>query len=283
LCPGDPAPKNARVTAPGDSPPIDLGRVSDYYDAFAEVAEERYASNEILVRVRAAFRRAVERYPVTSMLDLGCGPGTDLAYFAGLYPQRAYFGVDVSPRMVEVARAKLAAVPGARIERGAAADLPRLLGGRPVDLVYSFFGPLNTDPDLDAAARALREVTAPGGFLVLSFVSRTYLLDSAMHLLRGRPARAWARLADRWRGYSEATPLDARLYFPGQIRASFAAAGFEVDHREGLSIVYPAWYRAHRFAADGALVRGMWLCDRLLNRTPLWCAGEHLLYVMRAR
>jgi len=263
-------------------PPIDLRRVSAYYDAFAEVAEERYTENHILVRVRATFRRAVERYPASSMLDLGCGPGTDLAYFARLYPGRQYVGVDVSERMVAVARDNLTAVPGARIERGCAADVPRLLGGDRFDVIYSFFGPLNTEPDLGAAARVLAGVVAPGGVLVLTFVNRLYALDSALHLLRGRPGPAAARLTDRWRGYSEATPLDARLYFPNQIRAAFAP-WFEVEHREGLSIVYPAWYRAHRFTANGSLTRGMWLFDRLLNRTPLWCAGEHLLYVLRAR
>ena len=270
------------MSEPARAPTIDSASVSRYYDAFAEVAEERYASNQILVRVRATFRRAVERCPAASMLDLGCGPGTDSAYFARIYPGRRYAGLDVSERMVEVARANLTAVPGARIERGCAADLPRLWGDERFDLVYSFFGPLNTEPDLTNAARILGQMVAPGGALVLTFVNRFYALDSALHLLRGRPGRAFARLTDRWRGYSEATPLDARLYFPSQIRDSFAP-WFSVEHREGLSIVYPAWYRAQRFRSDGAVVRALWLGDRVLNRTPLWCAGEHLLYVLRAR
>ena len=29
------------------------------------------------------------------------------------------------------------------------------------------------------------------------------------------------------------------------------------------------------------MVRALWIADRALNRTPLWCAGEHLLYVLR--
>jgi SAM-dependent methyltransferase len=283
-CVRAPVGQDAHMGATSRDEAADLAQLAAYYDSFAEVAEERYTSNPVLVRVRQAFRRAVERYAPGSMLDLGCGPGTDLAYFAARYPGRRYLGLDVSERMIEVARgnlAQVANVANVRFVRGCAEDLPRLLSGERFDLVYSFFGPLNTEPDLARAARALREVVTPGGRLVLSFVSRVYLLDSALHLLRGRPQRALARLTDRWRGYSEARPLDARLYFPSQIAGSFRP-DFEVERREGLSIVYPAWYRAQRFRPDGTLLRALWVGDRLLNRTPLWCAGEHLLYTLRA-
>jgi SAM-dependent methyltransferase len=257
----------------------DLQSVGAYYDGFAAAAEERYASNHVLVRVREAFRRAVEGQPAASVLDLGCGPGTDLAWFAARYPRRRHAGVDVSARMVELARANLAGT-GARVERGGTEDLPRLFPGERFDLVYSFFGPLNTEPRLDPALAALEEVVAPGGSLVLTFVSRLYLVDAALHLLRGRPARAAARLANRWHGYVEGSPLQARLYFARDLERRFRRA-FTVERREGFSILYPAWYRAARFRADGRTVRTLWLADRLLNRTPLWCAGEHLLYVLR--
>jgi SAM-dependent methyltransferase len=257
----------------------DVQQIGAYYDAFAEVAEERYGSNHVLVQVREAFRRAVEGHPARSILDLGCGPGTDLAWFAGRYPRRRYAGIDVSPRMITEARRQLAAHAG-RIQRGCAADLPALFPGEAFDLVYSFFGPLNTEPDLRGAVEGLARTVMPGGVLVLSFVNRLYLLDGALHLLRGRPGRAVARLADRWRGYSDETPLDAWLYFPAQIEAGFRPA-FQVERREGFSIAYPAWYRARRFRPNGALLRALWLADRALNRTPLWSAGEHLLYVFR--
>src|SRR5438445_2802457 len=287
--------RTCRGTGPGDSaarsreydrsvPSLradetDLRATSAYYDAFAETAEQRYSSNHVLVRVREAFRRAVEAHPARSMLDLGCGPGTDLAWFAARYPGRRCAGVDVSPRMVELARAKLAD-RGVRVERGCAADLPRVFPGERFDLIYSFFGPLNTEPDLNRAVEALAQAVAPGGVLVLSFVSRAYVADSVVHLLRGRPRHAVARLANRWRGYVPQTPLQAWLYFPRQIEARFAPF-FQVERREGFSILYPAWYRAHRFQPDGALVRALWIADRVLNRTPLWSAGEHLLYVLR--
>jgi SAM-dependent methyltransferase len=257
----------------------DLRRIGAYYDRFAETAEERYTSNHVLVRVREAFRRTVECYPAACVLDLGCGPGTDLAWFSERYPRRRHAGIDVSERMVERARAKLAS-RSVRIERGCTEDVPRLFPDERFDLVYSFFGPLNTEPDLDAAARALARAVAPGGVLVLSFVSRTYVLDAALHLLRGRPAQAVARLIDRWQGYAEQTPLEARLYFPKQIEARFGAA-FRVERREGFSILSPAWYRAARLREDGAVARALWLGDRVLNRSPLWSAGEHLLYVLR--
>ena len=258
----------------------DLRATSAYYDAFAETAEQRYSSNHVLVRVRAAFRRAVEAHPAGSMLDLGCGPGTDLAWFAARYPGRRYAGVDVAPRMVELARARLAGRGGVRIERGCAVDVPRVLPGEQFDVIYSFFGPLNTEPNLGRAVAALAQAVTPGGVLVLTFVSRVYLVDSGVHLLRARPGHALARLTNRWRGYVPQNPLHASLYFPGQIEARFAPT-FQVERREGFSIVYPAWYRAARFAEHGTLVRALWIADRVLNRTPLWSTGEHLLYVLR--
>ncbi len=259
----------------------DLRTTGAYYDAFADVAEERYSSNHVLVRIREAFRRAVERYPAEAVLDLGCGPGTDLAWFARRYPRRRYSGIDVSTRMVELARQKFAG-GNVRIARGCAEDVPRIFAGERFDLIYSFFGPLNTEPSLGRAALALREAVATDGVVVLTFVSRVYLLDSALHLLRGRPRRAIARILNRWRGYNEQTPLSASLYFTRQIESQLAPV-FEVERREGFSILYPAWYRASHFREYGNVVGKLWLADRVLNRTPLWRVGEHLLYVLRRR
>ncbi|HUL48724.1 MAG TPA: class I SAM-dependent methyltransferase [Gemmatimonadales bacterium] len=257
----------------------DVRATGTYYDAFADLAEERYASNHVLVRIREAFRRAVERYPACSMLDLGCGPGTDLAWFAARYPGRRYFGIDVSSGMVELARQRFPG--GARqIARGCAEDLPSVFPDERFDVVYSFFGPLNTEPSVAHAVRALTTGVAPGGVLVLTFVSRIYLVDSAIHLLRGRPKRALARFTDRWSGYNELAPLDAALYFPGQIARLFAPA-FDIERSEGFSILYPAWYRAGHFREGGSLIRALWVLDRLLNRTPLRFVGEHMLYVLR--
>lgn len=259
----------------------DLLETGAYYDAFADVAEERYTSNHVLVRVREAFRRAVEPHPAVSVLDLGCGPGTDLAWFADRYPRRRYAGLDVSPRMVALARARLAD-RGGRVERGCAEDLPSVFPGEQFDLVYSFFGPLNTEPSLDRAVAALAQAVVPGGVLVLTFVSRLYLVDALWHLLRGRPARASARLTNRWPGYNEAEPLQAALYFPRELETRFAPA-FRVERREGFSIIYPAWYRARHFRPRGTPVRALWTADRILNRTFSWSLGEHLLYVLRRR
>src|SRR6185369_10746811 len=139
-------------------------------------------------------------HPAASVLDLGCGPGTDLAWFAERYPRRRYAGIDVSQRMVELARTKLG--DRARVHRGCTEDVPHIFAGEQFDLVYSFFGPLNTEPDLGRAVDALAGAVAPGGALVLTFVNRVYLLDMAVDLLRGRVAAATARLANRWHGYS---------------------------------------------------------------------------------
>jgi SAM-dependent methyltransferase len=257
----------------------DLQTTGAYYDAFADVAEERYASNHVLVRVREAFRRAVEPYPARSVLDIGCGTGTDLAWFQARYPGRRYAGIDVSPRMVERAQRRLGP-HGVRIERACAHDIPGVFPDERFDLVYSFFGPLNTEPDLHGAVRALEQAVTPGGVLVLTFVNRVYLVDSAIHLVRGRLKLALARARNQWRGYVDDKPIHATLYSSRQLARLFAPS-FRLERREGYSIIYPAWYRASRFREQGKTIRSLWLADRALNRTPLWSVGEHLLHVMR--
>ncbi len=53
--------------------------------------------------------------------------------------------------------------------------------------------------------------------------------------------------------------------------------------REGFSIVYPAWYRAHWLAKLRRAQHLLWDMDELLSRTPAWSWGEYTLYVFEKR
>ncbi|MBW6464806.1 MAG: class I SAM-dependent methyltransferase [Firmicutes bacterium] len=73
---------------------------------------------------RALFDSLMDDGGARSLVDCGCGTGSQLQPFAaaGL----SCFGFDPDPSLVAIARRKLAAYPKTRIEEGSFADLPRL-------------------------------------------------------------------------------------------------------------------------------------------------------------
>jgi SAM-dependent methyltransferase len=104
--------------------------------------------------------------PGQTVLDLGCGPGTDLAAMAPLVaPQGAVIGIDHDPEMVAEARARTAGLPLVEVRQGDIQALP--LDDRSVDRA-------RTDRVLQHVsdpARALaefRRVARPGGRIVMA-------------------------------------------------------------------------------------------------------------------
>ncbi|HNW58549.1 MAG TPA: class I SAM-dependent methyltransferase [bacterium] len=258
--------------------------VARYFDQEAPEFENHYLNNPVLQRLRADFRRITTTATFASGLEIGCGPGIDIAWFAAQYPQQRWRAIDIAPRMVAQAQAKLRRLNGvdARAVVGAPEDLAALFPDETFDLIYCYFGALNTVPDLPAAAAALGRALTPQGTLVLTFVNRWFLLDMLWNLLRLRPRRALARVTGAWAGYSPGRPLASSARSAREVQRAFAPA-FTAVRRKGYSIVYPAWYR-HRFLpVEGPLGTLLWRADALLNRTPFWNLGEYSLYFFKRR
>jgi SAM-dependent methyltransferase len=86
--------------------PDDIARATrltlDYYDRHAQQFFEGTQDHDVSQNI-AALLAAIEAESPWAILDLGCGPGRDLAVFAGL--GHTAVGVDGSPRFAEMARA----------------------------------------------------------------------------------------------------------------------------------------------------------------------------------
>jgi SAM-dependent methyltransferase len=102
-----------------------------------------------------------------SILELGCGDARVLAALAA--PGRALVGVDIDPELLELARARLRATPGASFELHCA-DMRELELERRFDRVIIPHGGLYCLLDLPSLAATLARISAllePDGELIL--------------------------------------------------------------------------------------------------------------------
>lgn len=110
-----------------------------------------------------AFAELVQAAGSGPVADVGCGPGHVTAHLHSL--GLAAFGVDLSPRMVEVARRNY---PGLRFDIGTMTALGLAdgeLGG-----IVAWYSIIHTPPEvLPAVFDEFHRVLAPGGHLLLGF------------------------------------------------------------------------------------------------------------------
>ncbi|MFI9379700.1 class I SAM-dependent methyltransferase [Kutzneria sp. NPDC052558] len=131
----------------------ELGK--DYETAFAGLTAQRDELDWLLGELPERAR----------VLDLGCGTGRPTAEVLAAAGHDVT-GVDVSPRMVEIARAQ---VPAARFEVGDLRTLTYASGSW--HAVIAFFPLLQmTRADIDATLARIADWLAPGGIFLLATV-----------------------------------------------------------------------------------------------------------------
>lgn len=170
----------------------------------------------------APAERHLRRHTVRRILDVGCGPGTNVARFLGA----DYVGLDINPRYLAIARARH---PGQFVEADIeSADLSSL-GTFDTILVNSF---LHHVPDqaVERILGQLEQRLAPDGrahLLELVLPERLSPARMMARLDRGRYARSfedWKRLFEAHLApvsiepYSYAGGLWSMIYFQGKAR-----------------------------------------------------------------
>ncbi|WP_406284285.1 class I SAM-dependent DNA methyltransferase [Streptomyces sp. NBC_00209] len=145
----------------------ELDATRAYYDTVAEDYAARvpglFAEDVPGRALIGAFAEEVRADGGLPVADLGCGPGHVTAHLAGL--GLSVHGVDVSPRMVDIARRRH---PDLRFETGTMDALGPPDGG--LGGIVAWWSILHTPPDLLPALFAeFRRVLAPGGRLLLGF------------------------------------------------------------------------------------------------------------------
>ncbi|MEU1850261.1 class I SAM-dependent methyltransferase [Streptomyces sp. NPDC019990] len=131
---------------------------ADYAGLVAEPTELDPVSRAML----AAFAELVRSLGAGPVADLGCGPGKVTAHLAALGVP--VFGVDVSPRMIELARA---AYPELRFTVGSMTALE--IGSGELGGVLAYYATHHTPPQwLPTVFAEFHRTLAPGGVLMLA-------------------------------------------------------------------------------------------------------------------
>lgn len=176
------------------------------YDAVAQVYADRFSeelAHKPLDRQLLA-DLAAELAGRGTVADLGCGPGHVAAHLAALGVET--LGIDLSPRMIEVARQRH---PGLRFEVG---DLLSLaLPDAGLAGAIAFYSLIHVPRDsLRRAAAEIHRVLAPGAPLLVAF----HAGEGEIH-------------ADEFLG--QPVSVDVTLFQPDEMASELTFAGFAID------------------------------------------------------
>lgn len=133
--------------------------VTRYADEVRHLLAELPAEREVM----ALFAERVREHGGGPVADVGCGPGRITAHLRNLGVDA--FGIDLSPRMIEVARREH---PGLRFDVGSMTQLDLADGA--LAAVIAWYSVIHVpDEAIGEVLAGFRRVLRPGGLLLLGF------------------------------------------------------------------------------------------------------------------
>ena len=251
------------------------------FDTVAARFDERFGEwRSVAAQRRAVRRRLLAAFPPgASVLELGGGTGEDAAFLAD--HGRRVLLTDASPRMIDVARRKLAGRAAAEVRAAEAMEAlaaDREAAGAPkFDGAFSNFAALNCMADLRPAARGLARMLRPGAPALLVLFGPLPPGEIVVETARGRPRAALRRLQ---RGDVHARlggrEFTVRYHRPRDVRTAFAP-WFRLRRTRGIGVFVPPSAAEPWISRFPRFVRALEMIDRIAE-APLALLGDHVLY-----
>jgi SAM-dependent methyltransferase len=200
----------------------------DTYDTVARAYAEQLADElDHKPLDRALLTAFLELAGPGPVADLGCGPGHVTRFLAERHPD--VLGLDLSPRMIEIARERLPGTPFAVASMLALPVRDDAWAG-----AVALYSIIHLSPaERAAAGRELARVLRPGGRLLVSF-----------HIESPDVAAGGSTRLSTWFG----SPVDVEVHFldPDAVAADLVAAGFRVESTLVRAPLDPAEFPSRR-------------------------------------
>lgn len=221
--------------------------------------------------------------PKSSILDINCGTGTDAIELARL--EFRVSGLDLSPKMIEVARTKASKEPNLPVSFhvGSYNAIPKALVGQ-FDMLISDFGGLNCTADLHGVAEQISSVLKHTGYVLAVVMPPFSLWETSTFLLRGSPLKAFRRMNSARRDFTINNARFEISYHRFPVLARIVSDAFAVKDVIGFNIVSPP-PRSQRFRRKyPRITRFLESVDDLIERLPvLRTVGDHYLVLLKRR
>jgi len=240
--------------------------IASAYDRIASEYDETVGRSLVSRRAKGLAAGMIAQVSPSGgwLLDVGCYTGTESLLLA----QRGFrvVGVDLSPKMIDLSRAKAKRwhlSDRARFEVGRASDLSslRASGLGPFDTIYSVYGTLNLEPRLESFKKSVHPLLKPHGALVVGLLNPTVLYELLLgpFALRFDGYRKLAKDSVKTRIGAGNSTVNSFLYSPRQF-ARLLEPEFVLDRILGVHFLYPP----PRGSSAGG--KGLWWVARAMDR-----------------
>jgi ubiquinone/menaquinone biosynthesis C-methylase UbiE len=278
------------VTATPTSTAGRISEVAQAFDALSPQYDSAWTESAVGQMQRGQVWRELRPIfsPGERILELGCGTGVDAVFLARLGVR--VHATDISQQMLHAAQNRVEREGFAGLvtfEICALEDVGGIAQSEPFDGVFSDFGAVNCLQDLASVAPALAGLMRPDGKLVLCFMGRFCLLETAFYLLHSDPRRAFRRFRAGREGFetSLASGPSFRVYYPSIAQLSAALGDvFKLVSFRSIGILVPPSCLERWAGFRRRTLRALSFLDEHIGGWPLVRGtGDHRLVVFVRR
>lgn len=220
------------------------------------------------------------------VLEIGCGTGVDACFLAehGVH----VVACDISPRMIAVARQRLASHPCAALVEPqvlAAEEISRLQNGNLFDGAFSNFGALNCVRDLRSLAGEMATLLRPGAQALLCLMGPSCVWEMVWYLAKANRAKAFRRFNHGGNTAQLSKGGSVLVYYPSLRSLSQAfSPEFSLESVKGIGVTVPPSYMESAVKKFPGLLRTAVSADSVLAHCPgIRLLADHILIKFRRR